>query len=306
MKKILIIIFIGLLVGCQTHEKEYKVIVPNGTPSIAQSHIEYNQNELNYSIDRVSGPQSLVAAFTSGNYDFIIAPINLGANLYQKQSPYQLAAIITWGNLQFISNTQIDDLSDLEGETIIAFGEGTINQMILETVINSYDYIDPPIIDYSASSTQESMMMFLQEENQIAVLAEPTTSIAKTMTESIYSLDISTLWKGIVGQSSFPQAGVFVNNNLTTQEITTYLEYLEISINFALENPEITGINCQEMNYPFSDDIITNSIHQIHYEYKLISEVKPTITTFMEMIYNFNPELIGDFLPNDEFYWSAQ
>lgn len=303
MKKILIIFLFVILIGCQSNNNEYKVIVPNGMPSIAQSLVEYNQKEINFSVERVSGPQSLIAAFTSNSHDYIIAPINLGANLYQKGSSYRLAAIITWGNLQFVSSNPINDLSDLEAKEIVAFGEGTINQMIIEMVLNSYDFNTKPTISYQASSTQESMTRFLQDDSLVAVMAEPTTSIAKTMTESFYRLDIANIWLEISGYDNFPQAGVFIKDDLSDYEVTSYLNNLETSLNYSLANPDITGENCESMDYPFSADIISESINQNIIDFKLTSEIKPTINDFYQMIYNFNPNLIGDKLPDDDFYW---
>ncbi|MFW5889206.1 MAG: hypothetical protein ACOCUD_02375 [Bacillota bacterium] len=303
MKKILILILLLLLVGCKKSESEYKIITPNGMPSIAQSLIEYNQAENNYLVERVSGPQSLVAAFTNNTHDFIIAPLNLGANLYQKNSTYKLASIITWGNLQFVSHEEITDLSDLDGKDIIAFGENTVNQMIIETIIDNYDFENTPNIDYQASSTQESMTMFLQDETIIAVMAEPTTSIANTMTDSLYILDIGDLWSQINEEINFPQAGVFVNESLTDTEINNYLNALETSVNYVLENPVITGSNCETMEYPFSSDIITSSINPNIINLKLITDIKPFIENFYQKIYDFNPTLIGEEIPDDNFYW---
>ena len=303
MKKLFILFLLVMLIGCSKNESEYKIITPNGMPSIAQSLIEYNQAETNYLVERVSGPQSLIAAFTSNSHDFIIAPLNLGANLYQKNSTYKLAAIITWGNLQFVSHEEITGLGDLAGKDIIAFGENTVNQMIIEMVIDNYGFENNPNINYQASSTQESMTMFLQDENAVAIMAEPTTSIANTMTDSLYVLDIGNLWSQNNEQMNFPQAGVFVSEDLTDSEITDYLNELESSVNYVIENPTITGSNCETMEYPFSSDIITNSINPNIINFKLISDIRPFISDFYQMIYDFNPTLIGEELPDDNFYW---
>ena len=101
-KKNLLFLSIGLLlVGCNNNAisssnnssektsntsttKNYpSIITPNGTPTIAISNYAINHMD---DIEVVSGPQPLTAAFASGDKDVIIAPINLGAMRYNKET----------------------------------------------------------------------------------------------------------------------------------------------------------------------------------------------------------------------------
>ncbi|MDA3931366.1 MAG: hypothetical protein PF513_01370 [Tenericutes bacterium] len=303
MKKILLLIIIltFTLLGCQTKES-ISVIVPNGGPSIAQSYMEYN-NDHDFIIDRVSGPQPLVAAFTSESHDIIIAPVNLGANLYQKGSPYQLAGILTWSNLQIISRTEINDIHDLEGKDVIAFGEGAIPEMIINYLFENIEFDQDINVLYDASSAQESFMSFMQDEDSIAIVSEPITSSARDMVNPLYILDLADIWSDYTDEGLFPLAGVFVHKDLSLNQVTSYLALLEESAVYANLNPSGVALICEELEYPFEKEIIEASIPMSNINLKGIDQSKSNIEDFMTMIYEFKPELIGNAIPDEEWYY---
>jgi NitT/TauT family transport system substrate-binding protein len=111
------------LTGC-TEDAKLKVTLPNGIPLISVAgtlteDIEYNN---------VTGPNLLVTAFTSKEADIIIAPINLGAKLYNSgNSSYKLDSVIGFLNTYIVSiDEPLTSLADLDGKTLAAFGETNI------------------------------------------------------------------------------------------------------------------------------------------------------------------------------------
>ena len=59
-----------------------------------------------------------------GEYDIIVAPSNLGMTLAAKGADqYELAAVITWGNLYLVAEDE--DALNEEGE-LAAFGEAAV------------------------------------------------------------------------------------------------------------------------------------------------------------------------------------
>ena len=82
MRKILLLLCMLLLVllaSCSEQTTKVSIIVPNGTPYLAIAGLlEEEQVE----IDVVNGPSNLQSALVSASHDIVIAPINLGANLY--------------------------------------------------------------------------------------------------------------------------------------------------------------------------------------------------------------------------------
>lgn len=303
MKKILVsllFIIVLSLTACNNKKDKITVLVPNGTPAIAQSKMEYEMDSSNYQIERVSGPSPLIAAITSKSHDIIIAPLNIGANLYNKDAKYQLAGVLTWNNLQIISRSEIN-LDNFTYSTILAFGEGAIPEMIISYLLADYN---PPAIDYSASSAQESFLAFMQNENSMAIVSEPVTTIAKTEIEGLYVYDLSDLWTEKTSLEKFPQAGVFVKDSIDDEKIDSYLSSLKSAALFTVLNPEETSAFCEDLDYPYEKQVIKDSIPLSYISFHYADESIDSIEYFLEMILDFKGELIGDEIPDEDFYWT--
>jgi len=302
MKKILVLLLMILSLGlgaCNSDEAhQMRVIVPNGIPAIAQSYMEHEQSDL-YEIDRVSGPQPLVAAFTSASHDVIIAPVNLGANLYNKQSPYLLAGIITWSNLQIISHVPIHSLDDLQGEQIMAFGQGATPQMIIDYLFSQQQA--SANIDYVGSSAQESYLNFLQTDDGVAIVSEPITSTAKANNEDLFVFDLADLWVQTTGMPLFPQAGIFVHENLSSDAIDQYLNDIEDAAYIAKDKASVISEYCENLDYPFERDIIEQALSNSGIAYQSADQAKQAINEFLQLIYDFKPQLIGGAIPDEDW-----
>lgn len=303
LKKIVLVFFtlvIMTLTSCGSNQESIKVLVPNGIPSIAQSYMEYHQDNTNYTIERVSGPSPLLAAFTSKSHDIIIAPINVGANLYNKDSNYKLAALLTWTNFQIISKEPID-INNLSDYSVITYGKGAVPEIIISYL---FEQINPNMeINYDATSVQEAYLRFLQEENSVAIISEPVTSSAKLSNPEYYILDLAQEWLDNTEYELFPQAGVFVNTELTSSQINSYLRGLKNSTNYTLDNIQEVSNYCVSMDYPFSFEVIKEAISNSNIDFAYAKDQIEVINDFLEMIYNFKPELIGNEVPNEEFIW---
>ena len=88
MKKILSFILLSVLglslFSCNNDiklENEISVIAPMGTPYLALGGL---LEEENVKIDGVQGADPLKAALVAGEYDVVVAPINLAAQLFNK------------------------------------------------------------------------------------------------------------------------------------------------------------------------------------------------------------------------------
>jgi hypothetical protein len=57
------------------------------------------------------------------------------------------------------------------------------------------------------------------------------------------------------------------------------------------------------MDYPFSFEVIKEAIPNSNIDFIYAKDQFEVINDFLEMIYNFKPELIGNEVPNEEFIW---
>lgn len=183
MKKInslgllLIMILFMVVSGCKK-EAEIKIIVPEGMPYIA---IGGMIGKKNVTVDVVSGSSALKAAFVSKEYDIIVAPFNLGVQLYnKKQSSYKVDGIIGLNNLYIISQPEFElkTLADIKksDKPLLAFGQGSTPAIMLNEVLalNGIQHE----VEYM-NSVNDVMPFFVSKNYDVVLTSEPILTIMK-------------------------------------------------------------------------------------------------------------------------------
>ncbi len=293
-KYVLLVIFvmmIFLLSSCKNEKTT--MIVPAGSPQLAQL---YMQDSKDYDVTIIEGADPLVAAFGSSSYDVIVAPTNLGAKLYDAKPEYQLIATITWGSYYLISKSNIDEMETLD---IVAFGQNQIPDALMQYVLEGLDiefnveYLD------SVSSVASD---FIIDGSKVYLMSEPSLSVITSSNESIDMLDLQVAYETLTGYEDFPQASVFVHQSLTDQAVQKIKDDFENSIDLLHEDVESSADLAKKLGVSMDKEIIIKSIPRSNIEFKDSQDIKGDIVFFLGLLKGFNPNFVGENLPNDTFY----
>lgn len=303
MKKILFMLFVAVaalvLVGCKTPEnsgdgaitEEVKIITPQGNPFIAVGNL---LGEENIKIDSVNGAAGVKQALVAGEYDIVIAPLNLGAQLYSKeQSKYVLNSVIALGNTYIVSNknVKLDSIQDLQGKTILAYSQGGTPDIVLQYVLNANNV--QATIEYQPSIT-EVVPFFMQGQYDYILAAEPVITNLKVKKNK----ELNVLNLQDYTDNTIMQAAVFVNPNSQKQEsIKAVIEKIEANIKQMNENPQAYANSIISKDVYFSDlgaDIIATSLPNANLSFLDAKNNKSKIEAYLTMI--------GYQLPNEGFY----
>lgn len=291
-KTLLFTLFILILslFGCK--KDTISLLIPTGGPTYATSYLQTNSK---YDTTVVSGSDALTAAFNDIGYDVIIAPVNLGAKLYNAKPNYPLVGVITWGNYYLISETSID-LSSINRLEVTAFGENQIPDFLIQFIFNHYE------IEYEITymdSVAAITSAYLLDSSKVYLIAEPSLSILETK-KTVHKVDLQLQYQEITQMTGFPQAGVFVHKEMSEKELSELITDLKNSVDEIKTSPDAykqllnVGI---ELPKSVFQQAITNS----HIEFKDAQTSKAALIDLFERIYAFNPAFIGK-LPNDSFY----
>jgi len=308
MKKFLFMLFVAVaalvLVGCTTPEQpenpddggngikeEVSIVVPQGNPYIAVGNLV---GEENIKIDSVNGAAGVKTALVGGEYDIVVAPLNLGAQLYVKgQSKYIIDSVIALGNTYIISNkdTKLDSLLDLEGKTILAYSQGGTPDIVLQYVLNANNV--NVTIEYQPSLT-EVVPFFVQGQYDYILAAEPVITNLKLKKNK----ELNVLNLQDYTDNTIMQAAIFVNPNSAKQEsITAVIEKIKENINAMNNDPQAYSNSIIGKDVYFSDlgaDIIAASLPNANLSYLSAKTNKSKIENYLTMI--------GYQLPNESFY----
>jgi len=308
---LLSVISLILLVGCNRNQevKTIHVRIPFGAPTLGMVKMIHDVKTIdNYSIeyDVVSGPDMLVSAFTNKSHEFIIAPTNVGAKLYINKPDYLYAATITMGNLYIISSEEIT-LDSLVGQTIHAFGAGSTPEIVLRKVIGERDIT----IQFEDNTVINSC--FVAGTCKHILIAEPALSMVKTKKDITTIIDLQEEYKKLTGIDHYPQAALFVNKKFADKHkdvVKKFINEVKMSVQFVNNDKDIASAYYEaiasELNQNMPRVVIKNSIPGSNIYFVSGKDSKPLIDTFFSIVLEFNKELIGNKIPDENFYWSDE
>lgn len=189
------------------------VVSPNGAPGLALATLAVeNPDQYTY-----IAAETISAEFAKAEADFIIAPINAGAKLFKAgKSAYQLAAVVTWGNLYFASQKEGFSLADMSDATVTLFGENTVNSSVALYALTA-NGITPGTVEYLAGAANTQALL-LSDPDAIVLTAEPALSAARLKSDKITAFAVNDLLENATGSAGYTQAGLFVNGSLAANE----------------------------------------------------------------------------------------
>lgn len=284
------------IAGCssasETPKEPVKILAPQGAPALALSG-EFGKD--NVSVETVEGQDVLVSelAKTDGEYDLIAAPINLGIKSYKEAGAYELAGVLTWGNLYIVSSGE--DWNE-EGKTIAAFGEGAVPGMVFNSL---YPELNAEVVWYP--SVAEASAAIQAGQNDAALLAQPAAfgaiASSKDKDQKLeITADLQTEWENAHSsdEKGYPQAALFVKKgtlNNVQPVIDDIQAFLESADDNTVENA-IKEAGIENLGIPSEQAAIkTWASQNIHY--KSAKEAKDDIDKFLSL---FNLSLPDDMI----------
>lgn len=327
MKKFVLILFslfllVFFTVACTTNgitgqnqsvkTEQIKVVAPSGATAISISKAMKDTSEINgttVQYEVVPTTDLIVARLTSKEADFAVVPVNLAAQLYQKNMPYKLISVVTWGNLYIASSEDIESWDDLKGQDIYLMGKGLVPDIVFRTLLeeNGLNPEQDVNLIYLSGAT-ELAPNFLSGNAKISMLPEPVlTTVKSKKPDTKVFLDLQEEWKKAFGSSeSYPQAGILVKEDLINSDpqlVKDYIKNLADGMDWINENPKEAGVIAEELELGLAAGIVEKSMPGNNIRHRYVTDVKEQVNHLFEIMYNFNPETIGGKMPDDGLYY---
>ncbi len=305
MKKIFSLMLIlclaaGMVAFAHAEDYTVKVTAPSGAPALALATLAAESPE-NYTFVTAD---TIAAAFAGNEADFIIAPLNAGAKLYKAgKSTYKLAAMVCWGNL-FIASQKADfTLDDINGATIIFFGENTINASVTNYAMAQAG-ITPASVEYLAGAA-DTQALLLSDAEAIVLTAEPALTAAKMKNDAITGYAVNDLYKAATGYDGFAQAALFVRAE-------TLAEHPEAVKDFLAKAAESCEKCTSDINAVAEAAVAIEILPKVQVALKAIpgcairfvaaADAKEQV----EITANIDLTQFGGAVPADDFYYTAE
>lgn len=295
-------------------------VSPAGAPAFAQALLaDADSSELpenyDYTMTTVGG-SALPGYFAAGEVNYIYAPSNMGAMLYtaalknETEPKYVYAANVTSGNLYFATTVETDGftLSDLEGKDLIAFGEGSVVQLMMDKVIDDNNITTGDVTFKSIVSDISPLV--ISDHTGYYLLAQPALEAVRnaltakgitlqtiSIQEELKTLDPTSFSDG------FAQAGLFVNKEYlenNPEEVTTYLNAVESNCEKVYTDTDTLAEIIVDLAYAGTAplEVVKAGLTQSGIKYVTAKNNKVAF----EATYEANLALLGGELPDEGFY----
>lgn len=308
----------GMLTGCGSNDKvteTIKIAALNGPTGMAMVQMMDMENK--YEITAYQAPTDVAAKMISGEVDMAAVPSNMAAVLYNKTKGEVVAVTpIAMGMLQILANdTEIDEVSQLKGKTIVASGQGGTPEYVLEKVLASegltiYEDVQ---VDWLANHSEVSTKL-LSQKGTVAMLPEPfvSTAIAAGKDSNVQSVfDLGSLWEEATGED-LPM-GVLVAQKAFVEERSGDLEILlkdlEKSVDF-VNKDDGAAEKVVEKGFIGKAEIAKTAIPGCGISYFTgkdgVEKGKRILSTFNKTMFEMDPASIGGKLPDENFYYEPK
>ncbi|WP_298070815.1 hypothetical protein [uncultured Faecalibaculum sp.] len=260
-----------------------RILTPTGAPALGVLFGTLDNPDT--TVEYTEGTDLVTAelAKKDGDYDVIVAPVNLGLKAYSASGTYKCAGVLTWGNLYMIGTGE-DSLSNPETEVAL-FGESAIPGMVYNAVEAAQVQAQPSWYPSVAEASQS----LLSGQSQSALLAEPAASAAMAKNSDLKILaDLQELWYDEKGtdQKGYPQAALFVKDTVSDDFLTSFQEALsQVSPEDAGEEmvQEIDNAGADKLGVP-NAQIAVKSWARQNIRFVPAKEAAQDIETFLDQL----------------------
>jgi NitT/TauT family transport system substrate-binding protein len=264
-----------------------------------------------------NNPDQMRAISLRGDVDFIAAPTNVAANLYNRGADIRLLNVSVWGLLWMVSREpDLDSIADFQGREIAMPFRGDMPHIVFNALARALG-LDPDRdfkLRFVASPLDALQLLILRRVDN-ALLAEPAVSMALLKTRSfpvsvvapdLYrSVDLQQEWGRLFKREArIPQAGmILLNTGLSAHVIDRFMAEYAKAMQWCVDNPEQAGELVANTIDMLTPEAVASSIGVSQLNTRPASEARPELEFFLQALLDEAPALVGGKLPDDNFYY---
>lgn len=265
----------------------------------------------NYEFQMATGADELLPLMIKGELDIILVPANVAAVLYQKTGGgVEVIDINTLGVLYVVTGTaEISSVTDLKGKTIYLTGKGTTPEASLRYILDANGLTEEEVTLEFKSEATEVAAVLAENPDAVGLLPQPFVTAACIQNESLkVVLDINEEWMRLQeGGSNGMVTGVtvvrkeFLEQN--PEAVTAFLEEHAASTTAINEDPAAGAVLAVEAGIVAKEPIAQKAIPQCNITCITGEEMKAALSDYLNVLNEFNAELVGGAVPGDDFYY---
>lgn len=312
---ILCLALVGL-VSCKADNDSYTLVAPDGAPALAVMGL-FDGDYAGAKIDISLTSAQNINAEAMRN-DLAIVPSNLAVNLFNGGTDIKMIGVVTFGNVYVVSSLsgEVSSLESLKGKMVYSIGQNSVPDFVFRSILkkNNIEFatgetaVEGKVVIQYAQAPEIVTRLAQCKKNGVeayGVIAEPA------LTNAVNKIGVTTVFdlQALYGDEDFgyAQAVIIASNKAYSDKnfIKALTKKLENNKNFLLESYE-QGYNNILAKYPdtvLPSTMESGTIERSNVGFVSAKDAKDKFVALMNDILAFNPTIIRNALPADEFYY---
>ena len=287
--------------------------VPTAPPALPVLHmIEDNLlgEDVTIELATWNAPEELLAMVQGGEHDLYAFPLTVVSTLYNKGMDVRLMNVNTWGVTYFITtDPDFTSWSDLAGKTVYVPLQSSPPDALTQYFLNEAGLTVGQDVQIVYASTAEVASLLASGEAQYATLIEPqVTSAMKQNSDVRRALSFEDEWQRVTGTGTMiPNAGFGTTQRFLDENPELAAEFqaaYEESVQWVLDNPAEAAA-LAEKYLDMNAAVVEAAIPTMGLTFKSVEDAKPELDDFYQLLYDFDPSMIGGELPDEGMFYAG-
>lgn len=271
-----------------------------------------NQNtKNNYSFEMAVTADELLPKLISGDLDIALVPANVASVLYNKTNGGIVCLDInTLGVLYAVSGDgTIECVDDLKGKTVYVTNKGTTPDYVTQYILKINDVSPSDVnIEYLSEAT-EVVATLKEHPDCVGILPQPFVTVACMQNEELkVVLDLTKEWEDtekdsqgrlVTGVTVARKDFALNNKNIIAQ----FLKEHKASAEFAVNNAKEASVLVEKFGIIEKAPVAEKAIPKCNITYIDNNDMKDALSSYLKVLYEFDPSSIGGSLPDEDFYY---
>lgn len=268
-------------------------------------------SEGKYSFEIATTADEILPKMISKELDIALVPANVASVLYNKTKGGVVAIDInTLGVLYAVSqDSSISSVNDLKGKKILVTNKGTTPDYVLQYLLNQNNIsLDEVTIEYK-SEAQEVVALLKEDGESVGILPQPFATACSISSEELnVVLDLTKEWDNAPkSEESMLVTGVtvvrkeFLDSNKETVDL--FLKEHKASASYVSTNIDEVAQLVVASKIIEKEPLAKAAIPKCNVVYIDKDEMKTSLSGYLKVLYDLNPESVGGNLPGEDFYY---
>jgi len=278
------------------------------------SDADAGQGKQDYQATMYGTPDEIVPQLMKGDVDVALLPANLAGVLYNKLkgtagSQIEVAAINTLGMLEVLeSGDTVKTIADLKGKTIYSTGKGASPEYVLDYLLkqNGLDPATDVTVEFKSEATEVAAVL-ASTPGAIGVLPQPYVTVLKAKSPAIRTaLSLTDEWAKVTKDSQMVTGVVVVRRAFVEANPGAFTDFLadyKASTQFTNAKPAQAAPLIAEAGIVPSAQVAEAAIPACNITYIDGTELKTTLSGYLQVLFGADPASVGGSLPGDDFYY---